>query len=477
MNEMIKTIEEHGVNFTAKTLAEYINQKILTDDVAIQFILEELEAASQGNEMAKLFAATSGFDEDDYMGAMNNSFEEIDVPQQEIQNLCMMLYPNQDLMTELRIRTVDNILKDWKFGKYSVSIGLIDVVNKQDNHEWGLFANITNDLGEYAKEYGELDLESNSIRFMAYAYARRTAAAGLYLQGYWNREYYNHASQFFKSTQLTTGYSKEFQEKAAEESIELLLTYSLRLSKNMISKITSAVELNKVVPAYENKIHYDFDRVLDLFEEDSQEKIINDKHGNVYKEIISPYTGRIWLDRNLGASRVAQSFDDTESYGDYYQWGRDSDGHEKINSLTTFNVMNSENARENRFILRPLSDENSNYDWLRIQNNNLWQGLEGINNPCPVGYRLPTLEEITEEIIVCQGAKNINDAFGNFLKIPSAGCRDFDSGRIIETENKIFLWSSDIQEQYAIYLGFDDEEVYRRTSGRSGGCAIRCIKD
>ena len=42
-----------------------------------------------------------------------------DGPQQEILNLCMMLYPNQILMTELRIRTVDQIMKHWNLGKYA----------------------------------------------------------------------------------------------------------------------------------------------------------------------------------------------------------------------------------------------------------------------------------------------------------------------------------------------------------------------
>ena len=103
-NEMIETIKNFGIDKTAELLAEYVNQKILSEDVAMQFILEEIEATSQGNESARIFAENSGFDEDDYIGAMHNSFEEVDGengPQQEILNLCMMLYPNQDLMADL----------------------------------------------------------------------------------------------------------------------------------------------------------------------------------------------------------------------------------------------------------------------------------------------------------------------------------------------------------------------------------------
>ncbi|CAC9437331.1 hypothetical protein BSPLISOX_1107 [uncultured Gammaproteobacteria bacterium] len=46
----------------------------------------------------------------------------------------------------------------------------------------------------------------------------------------------------------------------------------------------------------------------------------------------SPDTKRVWLDRNLGATRAATSRQDSASYGDLYQWRRPSTGHEKRNS-------------------------------------------------------------------------------------------------------------------------------------------------
>ena len=47
--------------------------------------------------------------------------------------------------------------------------------------------------------------------------------------------------------------------------------------------------------------------------------------------------GQVWMNRNLGASRVAVSSTDTAAYGDLYQWGRLDDGHESRTSLTTTN--------------------------------------------------------------------------------------------------------------------------------------------
>ena len=42
------------------------------------------------------------------------------------------------------------------------------------------------------------------------------------------------------------------------------------------------------------------------------------------------YGTQTWMDRNLGARRVATAVDDVFSYGNYYQWGRPADGHEII---------------------------------------------------------------------------------------------------------------------------------------------------
>jgi len=258
---MLIIIQKNGVDKTAELIAEYVNQKIPSEDVAMQFILEEVEAASKGNEEAKLFAQTSGFDESDYLGAMGNSFEEVDGvngPQQEILNLCLMLYPNQQLMAELRIKTVDNIMKHWALGKYiaiNKSLSLIDVVKKINDLPEGIFANINNDLNESIKQ------DHDIMILMAYGYARRAVAAGLYLQGVFNRENYKQASDIFKSLQIRTGQSVEFQNEAASQAFELLLSYDHRLDKDLISTITSMVELNQVKSFY-----CDYEEVLNFIE-------------------------------------------------------------------------------------------------------------------------------------------------------------------------------------------------------------------
>jgi len=104
-------------------IASGVSEKIKSFDVAKQFVLEELEAASQGNDVAINFVNNSGISKNEYFGAMNNSFKEVDSvngPQQFLLNSCMSL-GNMDLMVKIRIEVVDYIMRKWKIGKYRQS--------------------------------------------------------------------------------------------------------------------------------------------------------------------------------------------------------------------------------------------------------------------------------------------------------------------------------------------------------------------
>ncbi len=83
------------------------------------------------------------------------------------------------------------------------------------------------------------------------------------------------------------------------------------------------------------------------------------------------------MDRNLGAARVATSSTDASSYGDLYQWGRLTDGHQLRNSDVTTVLSTSDAPGHANFIINAPTP----FDWRSPQNDNLWQGVNGINNP------------------------------------------------------------------------------------------------
>lgn len=260
----LQLLEQFGVDKTAELITEHINNIIPSEDIAMQFILEELDAASNGNEMAKQFVAFSGFDEDDYKDAMKNSFEDVDGasgPQQELTRICFNLYQNQDLMITLRLRVVDNIMKIWELGKYSAinnSERLIDIVRKVNNLAEGVFANINNDLSE------SINAEHDIMILMSYAYARRAVAAALVWQGVFSKNDYQQAKNVFLSLQNKTGQSVEFQEEAYEQALELLSSYDRRFTKKFASLVVSVVEQNQVENAYDNDKFFSDEKIFEI---------------------------------------------------------------------------------------------------------------------------------------------------------------------------------------------------------------------
>jgi uncharacterized protein (TIGR02145 family) len=185
-------------------------------------------------------------------------------------------------------------------------------------------------------------------------------------------------------------------------------------------------------------------------------------------EVTSPYTSRIWMDRNLGASRAATSANDADSFGDLYQWGRGNDGHQCRSQSTTFTLSDTDNPVNGKFIL------SNNGDWRTEPNNNLWQGNDGgINNPCPTGYRLPTSTEWTAELTGWN-----NDATGasnSFLKLPVASARSGSDGSTSFTIG--LYWSSTVNnDTSAKTLIFVPNNSTLSTAAKSNGLPVRCIK-
>lgn len=201
-------------------------------------------------------------------------------------------------------------------------------------------------------------------------------------------------------------------------------------------------------------------------------------------EVLSP-TGRIWMDRNLGATRVATSSYDHLAYGYLYQWGRGSDGHQLINwagstigspvnGFTT--TLATTNSPGHNLFIDAISSPSQ--DWRNPSNDNLWQGINGINNPCPAGFRLPTWAEFNAEIALFPSQTSIG-AFQSVLKLPAAGRRP-DGSSVIEAGGMGHYWISTVSATpnfsqavrlYPTFVSIDN------VTQRMSGFCIRCIKD
>ena len=206
----------------------------------------------------------------------------------------------------------------------------------------------------------------------------------------------------------------------------------------------------------------------------------------------SPYTNKIWMDRNLGATALPitpQTSGDDASYGGLYQWGRKTDGHEIVLPRTgTVFFSATSNARpdsslsavpSNYFFI--LNSPNGNGDWLTKPKNSLWQGLNGGNNPCPATFRVPTLTEFTNETVNFTSQDRAG-AFSSFLRLPVTGSRDsegkpasynYSLGRYW-TSSIIFISPNNLSKY--IYFAQGTNSLTSLNNGRINGMAVRCIK-
>jgi uncharacterized protein (TIGR02145 family) len=192
-----------------------------------------------------------------------------------------------------------------------------------------------------------------------------------------------------------------------------------------------------------------------------------------YANTVVSTTGKIWMDRNLGATRVANSSTDDASYGDLYQWGRGTDGHQIRTSATTATLSSTDQPGNGNFILAP----NTPYDWRSPQNTNLWQGVNGINNPCPSGYRLPTEAEWDAERLSWTGGNNATGAFASPLKLPMAGDRIGSGGSLSGVGAGGRYWSNTVSSSDARFLSFNSSSAGMGSSSRADGLSVRCLKD
>ena len=197
--------------------------------------------------------------------------------------------------------------------------------------------------------------------------------------------------------------------------------------------------------------------------------------GVLYAPITST-TGQKWLDRNLGATQVATNRADVASYGDLYQWGRGADGHQLRTSTVIDTNATSSDPGHGNFIKEP----NSPYNWLEFQDpTTLWQGVNGTNNPCPSGYRLPRAGELEAERLTFP-TNDYNGAFNSPLKLPVAGYRTYRDGGLLNANYVGIYWTSSLVTSLPTHtraFNFNSSSARFESLAHGYGFSVRCIKD
>lgn len=191
-----------------------------------------------------------------------------------------------------------------------------------------------------------------------------------------------------------------------------------------------------------------------------------------YGVIVSPTTGRKWMDRNLGASRAATYASDSLAYGDLFQWGRLADGHQLRTSDTT-SVLSTGDVPSNGDFILTVNAGPAN-DWRSPSNDNLWQGSHGINNPCPSGWHVPFEAEWAAET----GVVDSTSGYSQLMLTTRSGYRWLD-GSFSGSSGGYYWSSSAVSGTGLAYYFRIKPTLSNATTATQRGIAnsVRCIKD
>lgn len=190
-----------------------------------------------------------------------------------------------------------------------------------------------------------------------------------------------------------------------------------------------------------------------------------------YKEVTNSTTGKTWMDRNLGASRVATSKTDSLAYGDLFQFGRLDDGHQKRDSLTTDVLSPTDIPGHAKFI----KSETTPYDWRVYPDLLLWKASDYKNLPAPVGWRLPTEVEYAAEINSWDVSADLSDGAFDSNRKWTLGGRRLQTASLNSVGSIGYYYPDTNTGASARYLRIEASPSYAN-SIRSQACSVRLIK-
>jgi uncharacterized protein (TIGR02145 family) len=248
-----------------------------------------------------------------------------------------------------------------------------------------------------------------------------------------------------------------------------------------------------------------------MFGKTDNDPALGQRHNFIYVPVQGE-DGKVWLNNNLGADysntssidfnpgAQATSHSDYRAYGSLFQWGRKPDGHEliaytseitgtAINPITTQTL--SDNPNHTKLIISPTTPLN----WAVSNILTRWQTEASPNNPCPIGFKVPSQTEYNT-LFTSAGITNASIAASSNLKLPLGGYRlgTYSSGTQTENDTRnqpinmgtgnSFYWTSSSTNidgtgynDNGISINIILNKVANYNKYRVSANMVRCIKD
>lgn len=192
--------------------------------------------------------------------------------------------------------------------------------------------------------------------------------------------------------------------------------------------------------------------------------------------------GNVWLQQNLGSSKVAEQINDETSYGDIFQWGRWDDGHQKRNSTTaaipTPNNPLGVAANTSNYYTGTWWSPNNPTDKWEAATPTQASDINGCD-PCKAigqGWKIPNEAEWAA-IVLSENIANPTSAITSNLKLPGTGYRSNTNGNYTFVGQRGYYWSSTPSSTGGKYLYIGSISANASAGAPRGqGAALRCMK-
>jgi len=206
-----------------------------------------------------------------------------------------------------------------------------------------------------------------------------------------------------------------------------------------------------------------------------------------------------WAEFNVSAHREFTL--KKEDYGAFFQWGRWGDGHEQrssqnyptdnnfpesgvVSNLDANGQVAANHAARGKFIKETFSPCN----WRTPKDDALWNAgtdtrpAKTVNDPCPTGWRLPTVNELKLLAAAPQANETRNGINGivfgsgtNTIFLPKVGWRDHNYGSTTDFGTYGYYWSS--AGGACMYIMNAGNVFPEHGKWRADGLAVRCVEE